>query len=64
LVDRWIITTVPVLLGNGILFLHHTNRLSDFTLEKTTHYANGVVQRTYAKRLAVASNGADGGTGV
>jgi dihydrofolate reductase len=64
LVDRWITTTVPVLLGNGIPFLRNTNRLSDFTLENTTHYANGVVQRTYAKRLAVESNGADGGTDV
>jgi dihydrofolate reductase len=54
LVDRWIITTVPVLLGNGIPLLDHPNRLSDFTLEATTHYNNGVVQRTYAKKLNVA----------
>ena len=54
LVDRWIITTVPVLLGNGIPLLDHPNRLSDFTLETTTHYPNGVVQRTYAKKLNVA----------
>ncbi len=64
LVDRWIITTVPVLLGNGIPLLDHPNRLSDFTLKNTTHYPNGVVQRTYAKKFAVEPTGADGGGDV
>ncbi len=53
LVDRWIITTVPVSLGQGIPLLDRPNRLEDFSLENTTRYPNGVVQQTYAKKVSV-----------
>lgn len=53
LVDRWIITTVPVSLGQGIPLLDCPNRLEDFSLENTTRYPNGVVQQTFAKKVSV-----------
>lgn len=54
LVDRWIVTTVPVRLGTGISLLDRPDRLKDFALDKTDVFPNGVVQRTYVKKLSVA----------
>jgi dihydrofolate reductase len=47
LIDRYIVSTIPVLLGDGIPILGGQARPSRLELEDVVRYPDGVVQHTY-----------------
>ena len=49
MVDEMIITTIPVILGNGIPLFPDTPKESQWTLQHCTSYKNGVLQTVYKK---------------
>lgn len=55
MVDEMIITTIPVVLGNGIPLFPEQSKESQWKLQDCTGYKNGVVQVTY-KKASVQKN--------
>ena len=49
LVDEMIITTIPVMLGNGIPLFPNNLKESKWNLQQTTGYSNGVLQVIYKR---------------
>lgn len=50
LIDEMIITTIPIILGDGIPLFPNDLKESRWYLESNTNYNNGVVQRVYKKQ--------------
>jgi len=47
MIDEMIITTIPVILGNGISLFPDSPKESKWSLQRTESYGNGVMQATY-----------------
>lgn len=56
LIDEYIISVMPLLLGDGIPLVHGIEKLTNLTLTNSKVYPNGVVQLQYTNRKQVASN--------
>lgn len=50
MVDEMIITTIPVILGNGIPLFPEQPKESKWELQDSMSYKNGVIQTTYIKQ--------------
>lgn len=50
MVDEMIITTIPVILGNGIPLFPNQPKESNWKLQDSMSYKNGVIQTTYIKQ--------------
>ena len=50
LIDKMVLTQVPAVLGNGIPLFQQALDMNIWSLESTTSYPNGFVQRIFIKR--------------
>ncbi len=52
LIDEWIISIIPALLGDGIALFHSRKALRSLQLLSVRHFASGLVQLHYQKKFA------------